>query len=71
MVEDGQTGLLYTAGDIDALVACLGRLLSDTKLRVQLGTNGRAVARERFTPAAVARETVAVYRRLLGEPAHT
>ncbi len=71
MVEHGVSGLLYRPGDVDELVACLGRLLSDSALRELLGTNARAVARERFTPAAVAGETVAVYRRLLGEPAHS
>jgi glycosyltransferase involved in cell wall biosynthesis len=65
MIDHGRTGLLYEPGDIHGLVASIERLLDDTEFRRQVATNACQHARGRFTPAAVARETVAVYRRLL------
>ena len=59
---------MYTPGDTSELVGCLERLLSDPVLCRRLGANAREAARARFTPNAVARETVAVYRTLLGQP---
>lgn len=37
IVRDGQTGLLYPPGDLDALTAACDRLLSDSALRQRLG----------------------------------
>lgn len=68
MIMHDQTGYMYTPGDTTALVGCLDRLLSDPVLCRRLGDNAREAARARFTPHAVARETVAVYRTLLGQP---
>jgi glycosyltransferase involved in cell wall biosynthesis len=43
LVCDGETGLLYPAGDLDALTTACARLLADPELRQRLG---RAAARE-------------------------
>jgi glycogen(starch) synthase len=67
MVAHGVTGLLYRSGDVRGLVQSLERLLGDVALCERLGRQARQVARNRYTSAAVARETVAVYRRMLGE----
>jgi glycosyltransferase involved in cell wall biosynthesis len=40
-VQDGATGLLFEAGDSVDLAEKLSRLLDDSELREQLGTNGR------------------------------
>lgn len=40
IVRDGQTGLLYPPGDLDALTAACDRLLSDPGLRRRLGQAG-------------------------------
>lgn len=48
MVEDDVTGILYPAGDIEALSrACVG-LLADPRRRETLGRSGRLVAEEKF-----------------------
>jgi glycosyltransferase involved in cell wall biosynthesis len=66
MVRDGVTGLLYEPGDIDTLVKHTGRLLRDAQLRRAYGERAWHLARERYTPAAVAAATVGVYRELGG-----
>jgi glycosyltransferase involved in cell wall biosynthesis len=45
-VREGETGLLYPYGDVDALSASMVRLLKDTKLRDELGRNALAYAAE-------------------------
>lgn len=61
VVVDGETGLLVPAGDEVALASALQRLLDDPGLRASLGREGRAVARARFTPEAMARAYEALY----------
>ncbi len=41
LVEDGDNGLLFKAGDIDGLTACLKRVLSDGDLRMRMGRRSR------------------------------
>jgi glycosyltransferase involved in cell wall biosynthesis len=66
MIEDGSSGLLYPAGDAEALAAALRRLASDSALRARLGETGRQKARE-FAPEAVAADLMGVYRSVLAE----
>ncbi|NOX63181.1 MAG: glycosyltransferase [Chloroflexi bacterium] len=47
-VEDGKTGLLAPTGDVEAMTACVHRLLTDPALRRRLGMNAACSARERF-----------------------
>ena len=61
-VEDGVTGLLVPAGDVDALRAALERLLGDRELRHRLGQAARVSARERFGPEREIRALLAVFR---------
>lgn len=65
MVQDGQTGLLYDVGDVDALTTCLRRLLQEPEFRVRLGREAFDVAQATYAPATVAGSTVDAYRRLL------
>ncbi len=46
---DGETGLLYPAGDLDALSAGCERLLRQPALRKKVGDAGARVIHERFT----------------------
>jgi glycosyltransferase involved in cell wall biosynthesis len=64
VVEDGETGLLYPAGDADALADRLEELLADPEAARRLGAAGRAAAAA-FAPASVAERHVDFYRRLV------
>lgn len=64
LVRDGETGLLFRAGDAAALAAALDRVLGAPKLRARLGEAGRAfVRRARTWETSVARYAP-VYGRL-------
>jgi glycosyltransferase involved in cell wall biosynthesis len=63
-VLDHHTGLLVGSGDVAALTAALGSLLSDPELRLRMGAEGRERARA-FNPAAMARAFEDLYRELL------
>jgi glycosyltransferase involved in cell wall biosynthesis len=64
-VRDGETGLLVPPDDPAALAAALRRLLSDPALRLRLGRQGRALALEHFTAAAMARSFERLYAEIL------
>jgi glycosyltransferase involved in cell wall biosynthesis len=66
VVEDGETGLLYPAGDAAALADCCHRLLADPTRRSELGRNAARVVRERFTWDANAARVVEMARNLVG-----
>ncbi|MBD3236335.1 MAG: glycosyltransferase [Candidatus Eisenbacteria bacterium] len=67
MVRDGETALLFPVGNTAAAAEQIGMLLQDDGVRGTLAARGRAAARERFHPDAVAQQTVAVYRQVLEE----
>jgi glycosyltransferase involved in cell wall biosynthesis len=67
LVDDGQTGLLYEAGNVRELTHCLEQLLASPSLQRQLGRRARQVAQATFSPDRVAEATVAVYRQLLND----
>jgi glycosyltransferase involved in cell wall biosynthesis len=64
-VREGRTGLLVPPDDPEALAAALRRALGDASLRLRLGENGRELALERFTAAAMARSFEQVYAEIL------
>ncbi len=64
LIDDGVTGLLYPAGDVDALAERLRRLSQDPGLRSRLSDAGRVRARD-FAPRAVADRVTACYRQVL------
>ncbi len=49
VVREGETGLLYPAGETEALVAACDRLLGDPALRRRLGQNAAQEIQDRFT----------------------
>jgi glycosyltransferase involved in cell wall biosynthesis len=55
LVRDGQTGQLYTAGDLDALVACCDAMLSNRERAREMGRRAAALVRSQFTWAHNAR----------------
>jgi glycosyltransferase involved in cell wall biosynthesis len=61
----GTAGLLFAEGDVPALTAALAQLYASPTLRHDLAAAGRARVLANFTQAQIARETVAIYRRML------
>ena len=61
VVADGVTGLLYPAGNINALAEALLVLLNDGAKREALGAAGQQRVAERFSRQAMLRETAALY----------
>lgn len=61
LVEDGRDALLFPGGDVDALAACLRRILGDPQLAASLGTAGQEKARGRYSWARLGPQVEAVY----------
>lgn len=60
-VEDGVTGLLYPAGDIDVLTNTLIKLIDDKELRKKMGRAGRDRVIKHFDQNLITAEIVAFY----------
>ncbi len=65
LVIPGHTGYLVEFGDVEAIAAALGDVLSDTENRARMGAAARKRAERDFRPAAAAARTVEVYRQIL------
>jgi L-malate glycosyltransferase len=65
LVIDGETGLLFRAGDSAELTGVLDRLLEDTALRARLAGAGAERIRREFTIAQAAERMGAIYREVL------
>ncbi|MGZ8164889.1 MAG: glycosyltransferase family 4 protein [Methylobacter sp.] len=66
-VEDGKTGLLFTAGGIDELTQALLKLIQNHELRQQLGKAARARVIKLFPSHKVIEEMLALYDNLLSK----
>jgi glycosyltransferase involved in cell wall biosynthesis len=62
VVVHGVSGLFVPPGDPTALVDAIGGLLGDPAERSRMGKAGEAIVRERFSPARMADELLAIYR---------
>lgn len=67
MVDEGETGLLAEADDVDGFADHMRRLLDDPDLAREMGRRGREKAIHQFHPDRVAEKTVKVYRRVIDE----
>ncbi|MDE6377231.1 MAG: glycosyltransferase, partial [Duncaniella sp.] len=65
LLQDHSTGLLYPAGDIEALTQRLHLLLDDVSLRLSLGNAARQYALSHFTSRANSQAVHNLYRKLL------
>lgn len=65
LVEEGSSGFLVPAGDVDALEARLRQLLDDEALRRQMGEHGRQRIVRDFLIDDTLEKFCALYRRLL------
>jgi glycosyltransferase involved in cell wall biosynthesis len=61
----GDAGILVDPFDVDALAAAIGKVISDSNLRTELGVRGLARAKL-FNWQETARQTLAVYRKAAG-----
>lgn len=69
MMRDGETGILVPLHDEPALRAALERLIDNPELRRKMGEAGRRMVWEEgvFSPARLAENTEAIYRKWLAE----
>jgi glycosyltransferase involved in cell wall biosynthesis len=65
IVDDVRSGLLVPVGDASALAASIEKLVTDKKLRREMGAAGRAIAVERFSEDVVIERVLSLYRSIL------
>lgn len=65
IIEDGETGLLVSPMDEDALSKAITRLLIDRELRLRMGAKGRERVVKDFSWSIIARKTLDVYQNLI------
>ena len=65
MVADGETGLLFQAGDSTALASKIARVLTDDALAVSLAVQARRTAHERHSPVRIADALLGAYEDIL------
>jgi glycosyltransferase involved in cell wall biosynthesis len=63
----GDAGLTFAEGEVDELRTQLQNLIDDVSLREDLRSKSRRRVIENYTQEAVAKNTVNVYRKILGE----
>ena len=68
-VEEGKTGLLFPAGNVDRFVELLTQLLEDARLRQQMGTSSRERAIHLFSTNAITNGMLEIYRDVLASQA--
>jgi glycosyltransferase involved in cell wall biosynthesis len=66
VVRHGENGLLVPPRDPEALAEAIATLLKGPALRARMGARGREIAVQEFSEERVVRETLEVYRELLG-----
>ena len=64
VVEDGVSGLLVPAGDVDALARAVQRLIDDPATRVALGQAARKRAQEQFSAERIVPRYIELYQRV-------
>lgn len=66
IVRHGETGLLVPYDNAEALAAALETLAASADLRARYGAAARRLVVENFSAAAIGRQTVDLYRQLIG-----
>jgi glycosyltransferase involved in cell wall biosynthesis len=65
MVTDGETGLLFQAGDSATLAHEVARVLADDSLATRLGSQASRVARARHSPITIVNDLLKAYENIL------
>ena len=58
VVDEGKTGVVVRAGDVEGLAMAMTHLLENDSLRVEMGQRARKMAMERFSWDAIAKATI-------------
>ncbi|MGZ8271702.1 MAG: glycosyltransferase family 4 protein [Methylophilus sp.] len=66
LVEEGKTGLLYEAGDVDGLLLALNQLMHSKGLRQQMGRAGRKRVEQHFSLDMHHQGLMNIYKNVLG-----
>lgn len=66
LVDEGRTGLLYEAGNVDQLAHALDRLMASPALRTQMGTAARRRVEDLFSLDAHNASLLNIYKSILG-----
>ena len=66
LVEDGKTGLLYTAGNVSELTAVLDKLMTSSEMRQEMGAAGRLWVTQHFSLDRHNKGLIDIYRNVLG-----
>jgi N-acetyl-alpha-D-glucosaminyl L-malate synthase BshA len=67
VVTDGETGFLSPVGDVDKMAADAARLLSDEKLRHEMGQRAREFAIDRYCTDCVIPEYIKFYEQVIAK----
>src|SRR4030095_11146842 len=67
VVTDGETGYLSTVGDVNKMAADAARLLSDEKLRKEMGQRARDSAIDRYRTDVVIPQYIEFYEQILAK----
>jgi glycosyltransferase involved in cell wall biosynthesis len=66
MITDNISGLLVDPGNSDALAKKISYLLHNSEVGRKLSYNAKRIAREKHLPLNVARETISIYKKIIG-----
>jgi glycosyltransferase involved in cell wall biosynthesis len=64
-IDDGKTGLLFAAGDVNALTRSLLKMITENDVREQMGNAARVRTQELFSSEKITVEMLALYGELL------
>lgn len=67
LIDDGETGLLYSVGDVDGMAQGALSLLTDKERTNSMREAGRKTAQKRFCASLVVPQYVKYYEKVLGE----
>ncbi len=65
LINDGEDGLLFPAGDVDALAACIRQLWEHPRRAREMGLKGRRKILSRYTPEQHYEQVFPLYKRLV------
>ncbi len=67
IIKDGINGFVIPVRDFEAMAAKICQLLDDVKLKERFGYTGREIVESQYTKKKVTQDTLAVYRKVLGD----